>query len=189
MASLFRESCCSVRERAAVPSQQTCPAHLRAVCAPQRDTPLHVACAMGNKKACRLLIAHGGDPMSTNWAHQRPHQVCDTLEIFVSSSCVPLRVLSRCQCDRLQSREVSELPLQSWPPDRSFVPVCPRAQACKSEDEALAMQAFLNDEAEKHKVTGWIACTQRDPPFRLHCVSWLSSERLRAACALICLAS
>jgi hypothetical protein len=42
----------------------------------KRDTPLHAACALNNKKAVRLLVFNGADILSSNSEQNKPYQAC-----------------------------------------------------------------------------------------------------------------
>lgn len=52
----------------------------------KRNTPMHVACALNNRKAVRLLIFAGADIMASNWAQEKPYQVfcCSVLFVLFS---------------------------------------------------------------------------------------------------------
>ena len=41
----------------------------------QRNSPLHIACHLGHKKAILTLIEAGGNIKGENWEHQQPHQM------------------------------------------------------------------------------------------------------------------
>ena len=41
----------------------------------KKNGPLHIACAIQNKKAAKILIEHGANIMLENWQYQKPHEV------------------------------------------------------------------------------------------------------------------
>lgn len=41
----------------------------------KKNAPLHIACAIQNKKACRILIEHGANIQIENWQYQKPHEM------------------------------------------------------------------------------------------------------------------
>lgn len=62
----------------------------------KKNGPLHIACAIQNKKAAKILIEHGANIMLENWQYQKPHEVRPD----------PTRLLSSVQCSADAARFV-----------------------------------------------------------------------------------
>lgn len=44
-------------------------------CNNKKNTPLHIACALQNKRAAKVLIEHGANIQAENWQYQKPHEM------------------------------------------------------------------------------------------------------------------
>lgn len=71
----------------------------------KKNGPLHVACAIQNKKSARLLIEHGANIQLENWQYQKPHEMV-TERDKVSSTQAYLNLVVENFAEKVASKEV-----------------------------------------------------------------------------------
>ena len=71
----------------------------------KKNAPLHIACAIQNKKACRVLIEHGANIAQENWQYQKPHEMV-TERDKVSSTQAYLNLIQETWVEKIANKEV-----------------------------------------------------------------------------------
>lgn len=71
----------------------------------KKNAPLHIACAIQNKKACRILIEHGANIAQENWQYQKPHEMV-TERDKVSSTQAYLNLIQEAWVEKIANKEV-----------------------------------------------------------------------------------
>ena len=71
----------------------------------KKNGPLHIACAIQNKKACRMLIEHGANIQLENWQYQKPHEMV-TDRASVSSTQAYLNLALETYQEKCANKEI-----------------------------------------------------------------------------------
>jgi len=82
----------------------------------KKNTPLHIACAIQNKKACRVLIEHGANIQLENWQYQKPHEMVPERDKVSSTQAF----LNSCQEALVEKVAAKTLPANVTRAQRSY---------------------------------------------------------------------